>query len=66
MNNILDQYTKPKITKAEIARACGVGKNVPGRWRNGVPKKYVLIVSKITGIPVDDLRPDLAQLFKKE
>lgn len=34
------------------------------RWKR-VPDKRLTAVSKITGIPVDKLRPDLAQLFKK-
>lgn len=58
MKNILEKYTKPQITKAQIARACGVNRNAPGRWRRGVPKKYLSIVAGLLNVPREELRPD--------
>lgn len=49
---------------ANLARKLSINHAAIVRWKR-VPDKRLAAVSKITGIPVDKLRPDLAQLFKK-
>lgn len=47
-----------------LSRRLGLSHVTVLRWKH-VPDKRLAAVSEITGIPVDELRPDLAQLFKK-
>lgn len=47
-----------------LARYLGITHRAVTKWKR-VPVKRLAAVSKITGIPVDELRADLAQLFKK-
>lgn len=49
---------------AALAKLLGITHSAILQWKH-VPDKRLAAVSKITGIPVDQLRPDLAQLFKK-
>ena len=45
-----------------LANALGVTRNAVMQW-NEVPLKHLLAVEKLTGIPREQLRPDLAKLF---
>ena len=45
-----------------LAAACGVDRSTPYSWRQ-VPAEHVAAVSRATGIPAADLRPDLASAF---
>lgn len=45
----------------------GVSRRTVFNWqRDGVPAEKVEFVSRITGLPPADLRPDLARLFQSE
>ncbi len=48
----------------DVARALRVDKSLPTRWaQNGIPHDRVLDVERVTGIPRQVLRPDLAKIF---
>lgn len=49
---------------SNFSKQLGISHVAVRKWKR-VPDKRLAAVSKITGIPVDKLRPDLAQLFKK-
>lgn len=46
------------IGVSELAEKLDISKQAVSCW-NRVPEKRVNLVSKITGIPVDELRPDI-------
>jgi transcriptional regulator with XRE-family HTH domain len=49
-----------KVTLKQLAHVFGVNKTTVLRWEEGqVPAERVLTVSRETGIPPSDLRPDL-------
>lgn len=49
---------------ADLARACGVDKATVTRWsQKKIPADRLADVSRITGIPPHELRPDLADIF---
>jgi DNA-binding transcriptional regulator YdaS (Cro superfamily) len=49
---------------AALARGCGVTRFAVNQWRRrGIPADRVGDVSRITGIPAAELRPDLAAAF---
>lgn len=41
-----------------ISEACGLSTAAVSQWKR-VPKKHLKTVSELTGIPAQDLRPDL-------
>lgn len=47
-----------------LAKQLGLSHVTLLRWKR-IPYKRLADVSKVTGIPVDELRPDLAKIFKK-
>ena len=54
------------ITATDLAGRIGVDKSTLSRWINGertIHGVYVLKVARATGIPVAELRPDLARMF---
>lgn len=56
----------PKLTQEALAGLLGVSKAAVSRWENGIRKPdedLLTLISERTGIPVGDLRPDLARLF---
>ena len=57
-------YTQP-----DAARLLGVSYVTVSRWETGerkIDSELVLKISRLTGIPVAQLRPDLAALFQGE
>jgi transcriptional regulator with XRE-family HTH domain len=53
-----------RITLEQLAERLGVNKSTVLRWEEGVvPEKWVIAVSKETGIAPAVLRPDLAKLM---
>ena len=59
-----NSHTPPK-TRAALARDLNVSKTTIARWEEGtrkVDQKLVTDISSKTGIPVKELRPDLADL----
>ncbi len=49
---------------ADVARALSVDKSTVTRWaKSQIPSDRIEQVSKATGIPANDLRPDLASVF---
>ena len=50
-----------------ISDRCGLTKAAVTHWANGlrtIPPEQLKNLSAATGIPVADLRPDLAEIFK--
>lgn len=50
---------------AELARQLKISSQAISQWRR-IPHGRVEDVSRITGIPADELRPDLAKVFRTE
>lgn len=48
---------------AELARRVGVTAQAVSQWRQ-IPARRVRKVSEVTGIPREQLRPDLAAIFE--
>lgn len=45
---------------ADLAKACGVSYQAVRKWESGrIPAERAVQVSKVTGIPLNELRPDL-------
>ncbi|MDF2975211.1 MAG: nitrate reductase delta subunit [Microvirga sp.] len=42
-----------------FARALGVDRTAPYKWRRGVPAERVIAIERLTGVPREELRPDL-------
>jgi DNA-binding transcriptional regulator YdaS (Cro superfamily) len=42
-----------------FARALGVDRTAPYKWRRGVPAERVIEIESLTGVPREELRPDL-------
>jgi len=61
MCSILQRYFKGSKTSQEaLANLMGVRQPTISRWAKGrVPAERVLKVSKLTGIPPEELRPDV-------
>jgi len=60
------QAQKPPLSKAELAAQLGASRASITRWESGVRKidaSLVPDIAAITGIPVRQLRPDLAKLL---
>jgi DNA-binding transcriptional regulator YdaS (Cro superfamily) len=49
-------------TASSVAKALGINKATVSRWKD-VPPDRVIAVEKATGIPRQELRPDLAKIF---
>lgn len=63
MMDKLNEWLKAKRgRKAELATECGVTHSAISQWSQ-VPVDRVADVSRVTGIPPHELRPDLADIF---
>jgi transcriptional regulator with XRE-family HTH domain len=61
------QSHKPPLSKAELAAQLGASRASITRWESGIRKidaSLVPEIAAITGIPVRQLRPDLAKLIE--
>lgn len=68
MNKLLEWMNAERGRKAALAEACGVTHSAILQW-DRVPDGRLAAVSRVTGIPPHELRPDLADIFapsKKE
>jgi len=55
------------IRPIDVARALNVDKSTVTRWEQGaIPAERVIDVERVTGIPREVLRPDLARIFVKQ
>jgi transcriptional regulator with XRE-family HTH domain len=55
------------MSLTDLARSMNVDKATATRWaQRHIPPERLQEVSRITGIPVRDLRPDLAGIFASE
>ena len=60
--SIVDQAIKAAGGAAELAKACNLSRTSVLFWRRlkkGIPSHHVLAVEEKTGIPREQLRPDL-------
>jgi DNA-binding XRE family transcriptional regulator len=66
-NHPLKNYRKERsLTRAALARDLDVSKTTIARWEEGKRRmelKQVINVARKTGIPANELRPDLAKLM---
>lgn len=51
-----------KVTAAELAKRLGITPQSIAQWQR-VPPERIIDVERITGIPREQLRPDLAEIF---
>lgn len=59
-NPIYDRLVTWAGSRNKLARAFGITHQALINWRNtGVPAKRVVEVEKVTGIPREELRPDI-------
>lgn len=59
---------KPRLTQKQLADLLGVKKATVSRWETGsrrLDETKLTAVAEKTGIAPEDLRPDLAELFKQ-
>lgn len=63
--NFTQLLSEKGVKPVAVAVALGVDKSTVSRWCNGlpIPTDKLKAVSEVTGIPVADLRPDLAAIF---
>lgn len=54
-----------KVHKALLAAVLGISRQAIGKWTDEVPEAYVLRVSVITGIPAEDILPELVAETRK-
>lgn len=62
------QTQTPKLSQEALAEKLGVARLTVVRWENGQRKiegDRILRVTKVTGIPARDLRPDLVEQAEK-
>lgn len=59
--DIVDRAAEAAGGSGALARGLGLSKSVIGNWRRrgGIPPAQVPRVSKLTGIPMHELRPDI-------
>jgi DNA-binding transcriptional regulator YdaS (Cro superfamily) len=63
---LAEYLAQPKITSVALARRLGVAHSTVLRWaEHRVPADRLAAVSDATGIPADELRPDLARAFDR-
>ena len=56
--DIQEAFDKERGLRLRVARELGITHGAVSQWRR-VPAERVLDVSRITGIPKEDLRPDI-------
>lgn len=62
MENILRKWREEnRLTQTELAERIGIDQPSLSRWERGgkIPAERVRKVSEVTGIPREELRPDL-------
>lgn len=60
---------KPRLSQGDLGLKVGVSRMTVFRWEKGIRKiedEKVPLVAKVTGIPPNVLRPDLAALLSPE
>jgi len=59
--SIVDDAIKAAGGAAELAKACALSRPAVLFWRRlkGIPARHVPAVERVTGIPREQLRPDL-------
>lgn len=62
MNKLIEWLSAERGRKAKLASACGVTHSAISQWTR-VPDERLDDVSRLTGIPPQELRPDLAAIF---
>ena len=72
----LSRYKKPNMDEVlravranrgqavEIARACGIGRAAVYQWAR-TPAQWVHQVAKVTGLPLEEIRPDIFKPSQK-
>jgi DNA-binding transcriptional regulator YdaS (Cro superfamily) len=58
------EAVKSKIRLAELARQIGVTRGAVGQW-DKVPAERIGDVARVTGIPMETLRPDLFEAAER-
>ncbi|MGL1919922.1 MAG: Cro/CI family transcriptional regulator [Hyphomicrobiales bacterium] len=53
-------------TKQNLAKLLGVSTSYITRWGEFVPKKWVEDVSRVTGVPLLELRPETREALRVE
>lgn len=58
---LMDRIEGLDVTQTQIASLCGVTQSAVSKWytRRRIPAERVLQFSEITGIPPNELRPDV-------
>lgn len=62
MKKLIEWLNEERGRKAMLAAACGITHSAILQW-DRVPDNRVADVSRVTGIPAHELRPDLASIF---
>ena len=57
----LRQAERAAGNKITLALTLGLTRTACYRWRQGVPQKHLAAVSRLFGIPPEQLRPDLTR-----
>jgi DNA-binding transcriptional regulator YdaS (Cro superfamily) len=55
---VLDRAFSQRRAVTRVAHAAGISTAAVSQWRR-VPKRHLAIVSAVTGIPQEELRPDI-------
>lgn len=55
---VLDAALQTRYMVKRIAELCGISSAAVSQWRR-VPERHVWAVSRVTGVPAAELRPDL-------
>ena len=57
----------PPLSQKQLARLLGVSRTTVARWETGIRKidpTRLRVILKKTGVPLSELRPDLAEIMR--
>lgn len=54
-----------KTTRSKLAAHLEISRQAVWKWTNGVPPRFVVEVEELTGIPREEILPEMANIFRR-